>query len=101
VEYSQVLASVVGVFGVVMGAAPMLQIARMVRRRRSGDLSLMQLCIVLVGTSLWLAYGLSVGDATIIVPNVVSTLMNAVTLAAALHFRRVGVVAPAAAEVSA
>jgi uncharacterized protein with PQ loop repeat len=86
-EISTILASVVAVFGVVMGVAPLLQINRIVRRGQSGDLSLTQLAIVVFGTGLWLAYGLSIGNSTIIISNVVATAVNAATLAFALYFR--------------
>jgi uncharacterized protein with PQ loop repeat len=86
-DATQLLAPIVGTFGVVMGIAPLMQVNRVVRRGSSDDIALGPLFIVVVGTMLWLSYGLASNDNTLIVANVVGTLVNAVVLTTVLRFR--------------
>ena len=81
------LAVVASTWGVVMAVAPVLQIRRMRASRSSRDVSLGFLLVYLVGFACWLAYGLSLGDVALIVPNVVSLLVGAATLGVALSLR--------------
>ncbi|MFL5846880.1 MAG: SemiSWEET family transporter [Solirubrobacteraceae bacterium] len=89
------LASTVGVFGLVMAVSPLLQVSRIVRRGSSADVSALQLAVGLIGTGLWCAYGLTRHDQTIIAANGVATVVNALALMTVLRFR--GAPQPAAA----
>jgi uncharacterized protein with PQ loop repeat len=84
---SDVLAVVAGTAGVVMAAAPVLQIRRMLQRRSSDDVSLSYLAVLLVGFFAWIAYGLSIGNPTLVIPNSVATIVTVATIAVALRFR--------------
>jgi uncharacterized protein with PQ loop repeat len=78
---------VVGCFGVLMGASPMFQVARILRRRHSADVSLEMLGVVWIGAVLWLVYGFDHGLPVMIIANVVGVLANAVAIAVTLRFR--------------
>jgi uncharacterized protein with PQ loop repeat len=86
-DATQLLAPIVGSFGVVMSIAPLMQVLRVKRRGSSDDIALPPLFIVVVGAVLWLSYGLASSDATLVVANLVGTLVNAVVLTTVLRFR--------------
>lgn len=79
---------VAGVYGVLMSLAPILQARRMRQRRSSADVSIVYLVVLVVGFSLYLAYGLSIGNRVLIVTNVVSIVATSLTLALAAQYRR-------------
>lgn len=74
-------------FGVAMGLSPLLQLRRVVRRGSSADVSVPYLGVLLVGFVLWLAYGIALANAALIVSNAVAIATYAVTTAAVLRFR--------------
>jgi uncharacterized protein with PQ loop repeat len=74
-------------WGVVMALSPILQIRRVVRRRSSDDVSIGYLLVVTGGFSIWIAYGVALGNLALIVPNCVALLVGAATIAVALRFR--------------
>ena len=73
--------------GVVMGVAPLLQAARVHRRRHSDDVSIAWLVVLVAGGATWLARGLVTEDAPIIVANVVVVISAAVTLGVVRRYR--------------
>jgi uncharacterized protein with PQ loop repeat len=81
------LAPIVGTFGVMMSISPLIQAARVVRRGSSDDIAVLPLVVVVIGCSLWLSYGLAAGDTTLVVCNIVGTLVNVVVLTTVLRFR--------------
>jgi MtN3 and saliva related transmembrane protein len=84
------LALAAGSFGIAMGLSPLLQLRRVRRRRSSADVSLAYLAVLLVGFALWLSYGIALGNAALIVSNVVALTTNVLTIAAVLRFRETG-----------
>ena len=87
---SDTLAVVAATWGVLMAASPVLQIRRMLVTRSSADLSLSYLVVLHIGFAIWLSYGLSIGNAAIIVPNVVALVIGLATVLVALRFRTAG-----------
>lgn len=81
------LAVVAASWGVMMALSPVLQLRRILERRSSADLSIAYLSVLQVGFTLWIAYGLSLGNLAIAVPNTVAFLVGAATIAIALRFR--------------
>ena len=73
--------------GVAMGLSPLLQLRRVVARQSSADVSVPYLGVLLVGFVLWLAYGVALGNAALIVSNAVALTAYTVTIAAVLRFR--------------
>jgi MtN3 and saliva related transmembrane protein len=74
-------------WGVLMALSPLLQIRRMLERRSSADISIAYLTVLEVGFSLWIAYGISLRNLAIVVPNSVALLIGAGTIVIALRYR--------------
>jgi MtN3 and saliva related transmembrane protein len=74
-------------WGVLMAIAPVLQIRRMVQRRSSSDLSLSYLAVLLIGFTLWVAYGVSIANMALIIPNGVAFAVGVATVLVALRYR--------------
>lgn len=74
-------------WGVLMALSPLLQIRRMLKRRSSADISIAYLGVLEIGFTLWIAYGISLRNLAIIVPNTVALLIGAATIAISLRYR--------------
>jgi uncharacterized protein with PQ loop repeat len=85
---TEILAVLAGGFGVVMGASPLLQALHSHRRESSSDVSLAFLVVLICGGTLWLLYGLALGNIAIIVANIVGVASSTTTLLVALRWRR-------------
>jgi uncharacterized protein with PQ loop repeat len=81
------LAVIAASWGVMMALSPILQLRRILERRSSADISIAYLAVLQVGFTLWIAYGIALGNGAIIVPNSVAFLVGAATLAISLRFR--------------
>jgi MtN3 and saliva related transmembrane protein len=75
-------------YGVLMAISPLLQIRRMFQTRSSADVSLGYLWVIEIGFGLWIAYGLSLPNLAIVVPNTVALTVGLATILVARHFRR-------------
>jgi uncharacterized protein with PQ loop repeat len=75
-------------YGVLMAASPILQIRRMLQTHSSADVSLAYLGVVQIGFALWFAYGLSIPNLAIVVPNTVAFAVGLLTIVIALRLRR-------------
>jgi len=84
---SDTLAVMAATWGVVMALSPALQIRRILQRRSSDDVSLGYLAVLLVGFGLWVAYGFSLPNLALIVPNAVALLVGLVTVVVARRYR--------------
>lgn len=74
-------------WGVLMAVSPLLQIRRMLERRSSADVSIAYLSVLQIGFALWIAYGIALGSAPLIVPNSVALTVGFVTIAIAWAYR--------------
>lgn len=81
------LAVLAATWGVLMALSPILQIRRMLVRRSSDDVSIGYFVVLLVGFVLWLAYGIALGNAALIVPNFVAFTIGLSTIVIAYRFR--------------
>jgi uncharacterized protein with PQ loop repeat len=81
------LAVLAATYGVVMALSPALQIRRMLVRRSSEDLSISYFAVLLFGFGLWTAYGIALGNAALVVPNLVALVIGIATILVALRFR--------------
>jgi uncharacterized protein with PQ loop repeat len=77
-------------WGVVMALSPALQIRRILERRSSDDVSIGYLGVLLFGFALWIAYGISIGNAALIIPNCVALVVGLVTVVVARRYRTPG-----------
>jgi MtN3 and saliva related transmembrane protein len=84
---SDTLAVMAATWGVVMALSPALQIRRILQRHSSDDVSLGYLGVLLVGFALWVAYGLSLPNLALIVPNSVALVVGVVTVIVARRYR--------------
>jgi MtN3 and saliva related transmembrane protein len=84
------LAITAATFGVLMAVSPLLQIRRMLQTRSSPDVSLGYLWVLEIGFGLWMAYGLSLGNLAIVIPNSVAVTVGLATILVARHFRSSG-----------
>jgi uncharacterized protein with PQ loop repeat len=82
------LGPVAAVYGVLMAVSPLLQIRRMLETRSSADVSIGYLAVIEVGFGLWIAYGLSLPNWALVVPNTVAFMVGLVTILIALRLRR-------------
>jgi uncharacterized protein with PQ loop repeat len=85
-----VLAAAAAVFGIVMGAAPLLQLLRMLRLRSSRDISMSFFALAAAGQLVWVVYGVALFNVAVVVSNGCGMLANAgvFVTAAALRKRR-------------
>lgn len=74
-------------WGVLMAIAPLLQIRRMRERHSSRDVSMAYLGVLQFGFALWIAYGVSLENPAIILPNSVAFVVGVVTMAVAWRYR--------------
>lgn len=74
-------------YGVLMAVSPLLQIRRMFQTRSSADVSLGYLCVLEVGFGLWVAYGISLPNLAIVIPNCFALSVGLATILVARHFR--------------
>lgn len=75
-------------WGIAMALSPVLQIRKMIELRSSQGISLGYPSVLFVGFLIWLAYGISIDNLALIVPNTVAALVIAVMIAVALRYRR-------------
>jgi len=84
---SDTLALSAATWGILMALAPVLQIRRMLATRSSADFSLGYFGVLLIGFGLWIAYGVSLGNLALIVPNSVALTIGIATFGIGLRFR--------------
>jgi MtN3 and saliva related transmembrane protein len=82
-----ILAWAAATWGVAMAASPILQIRRILKRRSSHDVSLGAFAVLIVGFVLWIAYGVSLRNAALIIPNSVALAVGVTAVAVVLRFR--------------
>ena len=70
-----------------MGVSPALQIRKMLHHRSSREVSIAYFWVLLVGFTLWVAYGLSIPNWYLVVPNVVAFTVCTTTIVVAVRYR--------------
>ena len=83
-----VLGTAAAFWGILMAISPALQIRKMLLHRSSREVSIVYFWVLLVGFTLWVAYGLVIGNWFLVVPNAVAFMVCSTTIAVALAFRR-------------
>jgi len=81
------LAVLAATWGVLMATAPILQIRRMLARRSSADVSISYLGVLEIGFVLWFAYGISIGNPALIVPNFTALVVGSVLIFVAWRYK--------------
>ena len=75
-------------WGIAMAVSPVLQIRKIVQHRSSRGVSLGYMIVLLIGFVLWFAYGVSLGNWFMILPNVIATIVIVATMVVAHRYRR-------------
>jgi uncharacterized protein with PQ loop repeat len=83
----KILATSAAAWGILMAISPALQILKMIRHRSSREVSIGYFWVLLVGFVLWVAYGFTIDNWYLIVPNAVAFTVCAATIAVALYYR--------------
>jgi len=89
VSTTVLLAFATTVWGVVMAVAPVLQIRRIRAAGSSAGISRAHLVVLLVGFSLWLAYGLAIDLLPLVITNAVSLVATGAWLVEVRRYRPV------------
>jgi MtN3 and saliva related transmembrane protein len=82
------LAFAAATWGIAMAVSPLLQIRKIVQHRSSHGISLGYMTVLFVGFLLWLAYGITLENWALILPNVVAALVISATIAVVVRYRR-------------
>jgi MtN3 and saliva related transmembrane protein len=82
-----VLAVAAATWGIAMAIAPLLQIRAIRAHGSSAGVSIGYQQVLLVGFLLWLAYGIALGNAALIVPNTVAAVVSVLTILTVVRFR--------------
>ena len=81
------LAFIASSYGVVMAISPLLQIRAIMLTRTSAGVSAGYQRVLLVGFLLWLAYGIAIDNAALIIPNTIAAVVSAATIVVSRRFR--------------
>ena len=85
---SNVLAVAASGWALLMALSPLLQV-RAIRRTGSSDgVSAGYFAVLVVGFALWVAYGASIGNAWLMVPNAAAGVIGVTTIVVVLRYRR-------------
>jgi MtN3 and saliva related transmembrane protein len=87
VTVTTALAIAAASWGVIMALSPLLQIRRMIRRRSSADVSIGYFIVLIVGFGLWIAYGTSISNAALVIPNAVALVVALATIGVSVAYR--------------
>jgi uncharacterized protein with PQ loop repeat len=82
-----VLGATAAAWGILMAISPGLQIRKMLLHRSSHQVSIAYFWVLLVGFTLWVAYGVSIKNWYLVVPNAVAFIVCTTTIAVALRYR--------------
>ena len=74
-------------WGVAMALSPVLQMRAILATRSSRSVSVAYQQVLLVGFVLWLAYGIAIDNAALIVPNTIAAVVSAATIVVSRRFR--------------
>ncbi len=86
-DVTATLSVLAGTLGILMGASLLLQALRAHKRRSSADISMPFLALLWIGGAAWLAYGIALGNAAMIVANTVGVLACTTAIAVSHYWR--------------
>ena len=85
--FETVLATTAAAWGILMAISPGLQIRKMLLHRSSREVSIAYFWVLLVGFTIWVAYGVSIKNWYLVAPNTVAFIVCATTIIVALRYR--------------
>lgn len=77
-------------WGVLMALSPILQIRRILAYRSSREVSIGYLAVIVIGFTLWIAYGVAIENLALIVPNSLALVVGLAAIGVTLRFRSSG-----------
>ena len=82
------MSQIIGIGGGILTAASMIQqVVKMFKEKRSSQVSVFMIVILIVGILLWIWYGILKDDMPIIVTNSLSLLVNLVMVVLRIKYR--------------
>jgi MtN3 and saliva related transmembrane protein len=79
----------VGIAASVLSAVSMVpQLIKILKEKDAENVSIVTLCVLLAGLSLWIWYGVLIKDPIIIISNAFSVLLNLVVLFSAIRYKK-------------
>jgi MtN3 and saliva related transmembrane protein len=82
------LAQWIGILAGVFTAVSLVpQIVKIVKEKKAEDISFLYLAILLTGLALWIVYGILRDDLPVIITNIVSVIINLVTVFVGLKYK--------------
>lgn len=84
-QFVQILGFVAGIFTAI---SLIPQIVKIVKEKKAQDISLTYLLILLFGIALWITYGIMRKDGPVIMTNVLSAIINIITIILGLRYKR-------------
>jgi uncharacterized protein with PQ loop repeat len=85
--FETVIGVTAAAWGILMAISPGLQIRKMLLHHSSREVSIAYFWVLLVGFTLWVAYGLAIENWFLVVPNAVAFAVCSTTIAIALRYR--------------
>ena len=85
---SNLLAVVASGWALLMALSPLLQVRSIRRAGSSEGVSAGYFAVLVVGFALWVAYGASIGNLALMIPNTVAGIVGVTTIAVVLRHRR-------------
>ena len=85
--FETVLGVTAAAWGILMAISPGLQIRKMLLHRSSREVSIAYFWVLLVGFTLWVAYGVSIKNWFLVAPNTVALVVCVTTITVALRYR--------------
>ncbi len=78
----------VGIVASILSAVSMApQLVKILKEKDAENISILTLCVLLAGLSLWIWYGVLITDPIIIISNTFSVLLNLVVLFCAFRYK--------------
>lgn len=84
----QAVAGAASTWAIAMALSPLLQARKMLVQHSSEGVSVGYFLVLIVGFMLWSAYGLTISNFVIVIPNAVATVVGVATVVIALRLRR-------------
>jgi MtN3 and saliva related transmembrane protein len=83
------LTTIVGVGASVFTSSALIpQVVKLLKEKKSEDVSILMLTVLLLGLGLWVYYGILKSDLIIIVSNVFAACVNILTFVLTIYFRK-------------
>lgn len=87
-NYVEILAVAAAIMGIIMSAAGIPQILKIIKRKSSKDVSIMMMMLFLIGVTIWLVYGVYINNYPIIIGNAVGVVVWGATLITTIKYRK-------------